>query len=302
MTELDSLNQQFAIPGHVDFVAGPGGLIQASINNGLASAEILLQGAQVIGWQAGHAAPVIWLSKGARFEAGKAIRGGIPICWPWFGPHPETPALPAHGFARTAFWEVAHTEAFPNGATCIDFKLQASASTLALWPHEFELHYRVTVSQTLTLELLTHNPGNSAFTITEALHTYFAVGDIGDITIDGLAGCAYVDKVDQEKTKIERGNVQIDSETDRVYLDTPGEFNITDPRLKRRIHVHAEDSYSTVVWNPWQIKSEKMGDMGQDGYRTMVCMEGGNAYNNAVTVPSGQTHRLSTTYSIADQL
>lgn len=302
MTELESLNARFAIPGHIDFIEGPGGLVQARIRNALARADILLQGAQVIQWCPDNEMAVIWLSQGARFEAGRALRGGVPICWPWFGVHPDNPALPAHGFVRTAIWEVSSTQGFPNGATSIDFRLKASDATRAIWPHEFELHYRVSVSRTLTLELLTHNPGDTAITITEALHTYFAVGDVGEVSIDGLAGCTYVDKVDQEKRKIESGNVAISGELDRVYLNTPGEFNITDTRLNRQVHVHAEDSHSTIVWNPWQAKSDKMGDMGPDGYRTMVCMEGGNAYDNAITISPSQTHRLSTTYSIARAL
>lgn len=298
MSELDHLNSRFAISGHVDFFEGKGGLVQARINNTLASAEITLQGAHLISWQPRGEAPVVWLSEDARFEQAKGIRGGVPICWPWFGFHETDPALPAHGFVRTAIWQVAATEALPDGSTRIALTFSNSPATLAIWPHTFKLNYIVTVGRELTLELKTENTGAHPFEITEALHTYFAIGDIGKMHIHGLAGRTYADKVDGMAQKIESGAVIIQSEVDRIYLDTDGKCQIEDLHQKRIIEINAEDSRTTVIWNPWVTKAEKMGDMGKDGHRTMICVESANALDNRVTVTPEKPHSLIARYCV----
>jgi len=299
MQYLENLNQQFAIAGHLDFVQGQGGLLMARINNAQASAEITLQGAHLIGWQPRETAPVIWLSQAARFEQAKSIRGGVPVCWPWFGVHPQDPSLPAHGFARTALWQVATTEALPDGATRIAFTLTHHEKTSPAWPHPYRLHYRISVGHELELELTTENTGNVPFEITEGLHTYFAVGDIEQTEVVGLAGYLYADKTDGMKRKHEAGTVTVRSEVDRVYLDTDGQCHVNDLRLHRRIEISSEGSRSTVVWNPWQAKTAQMDDMRNDGYRTMLCVESVNALDNAVSVAPGTQHSLLARYRLA---
>lgn len=298
MSELDYLNSKFAISGHIDFLEGKGGLIRARINNTFASVEITLQGAHLISWQPHGEAPVIWLSENARFEEGKGIRGGIPICWPWFGLHETDSTLPAHGFVRTAMWQVASTETLSDGATSITLTLSSSPATQAIWPHDFKLDYIVTVGHELELELKTENTGSHSFEITEALHTYFAIGDIDKIKINGLAGRTYADKVDGMTRKVEPGKVHILSEVDRIYLDTDGKCQIEDLQQQRMIEITAESSRAIVVWNPWMAKAEKMGDMGKDGYRTMVCVESANALEHSVNVSPGKPHRLIAGYAV----
>lgn len=298
MLDLDSLNRQFAISGHVNFIEGQDGLPVARIRNALAGSDIALQGAHVLSFQPMGEAPVIWLSTQAKFAPGKSVRGGIPVCWPWFGAHDSDASLPAHGFARSMMWNVIASAALPESATRITFELAQNDATLTQWPHPCRLRNIVTVGESLTVELITENTGTSTFALGEALHTYCAIGDIATIRITGLEGCEYLDKVEGFKRKIQADSVTIASEVDRVYLDTTADCVIEDGGLKRCIRVAKSGSHSTVVWNPWIEKSIQMGDMGENGYRGMVCVESANAADNLVSVAPGETHRLRVAYSV----
>jgi glucose-6-phosphate 1-epimerase len=298
MQNIDSLNQQYAIPDHISFSVSVGGLIIANIHNRLAVAKIALQGAHLFAWQPHDESPVIWLSENARFETGKAIRGGIPLCWPWFGFHEQDPSQPAHGFVRTAMWGVSKTEALPDGSTHIVFTLSNNAPMPAIWPHAFKLDYSVTIGRELGLELRTENTGDQAFKVSEALHTYFAVGNIEQTVVHGLTGRHYADKTDGMKRKLESGAVRVQSEIDRIYFDTDGLCRIEDIGQQRSIEITSENSRSTTVWNPWQDKAGKMDDMGMQGYRYMVCVENGNALDNTVTIAPGQRHSLIARYAV----
>jgi D-hexose-6-phosphate mutarotase len=303
MDEITNLNQRFAIHGHLSFATGEGGLVMANIQNAHAHAQIMLQGAHILTFQPADDAPLIWLSPKAKYIPGKAVRGGVPICWPWFGNYesgnPETDKnYPAHGIARTALWEVIDSEKTATGATRITFNLQIDAAAKALWPHPCALHYIVTVGRDLVIELVTHNTGSNSFTITEALHTYFVIGDIDAVQVSGLEGCNYIDKVDGFKLKTEPDNVKVESEVDRVYLNTAKDCVIEDRKLRRNILVAKSGSDSTVVWNPWSEKSAQMADMGEGAYRGMLCVESANAAENAVTVAPGQHHSMRVVYAV----
>ena len=298
MSNLKSLNHHFAIPGHLTFIEGPGGLSIARIQNGLARSDIALQGAHILTFQPKGEEPVIWLSPQAKFAPGKSVRGGVPVCWPWFGNHATEAGFPAHGFARTTDWRVIDSAALPNGATRITLELQKNAAARAQWPHMCHLRNIITVGRELTIELVTQNTGGAPFEITEALHTYFVIGDIDAVQITGLEGCEYLDKVDGFKRKSEPGAVTITSEVDRVYLNTTADCIIHDQKLNRRIRATKTGSHSTVVWNPWIEKAQQMGDLGENGYRGMVCVESANAAENAVMVAPGETHTLRAVYSV----
>jgi D-hexose-6-phosphate mutarotase len=294
-----ALNQSFAIPGHVQFKVGPGGLAVAEIANLHADASIALQGAHIMTWKPHGQEPVLWLSRFGKFAPGKSIRGGVPICWPWFGPHAEDSKLPSHGFARTVMWEILETEALPDGATFLRLGLVETAATRAQWPHPSSAQLRVTIGAELKIELVTRNTGNAPFQIGEALHTYFNIGDVADMAIRGLEGCAYLDKAGGGSTRmVQQGPIVIESEVDRVYLDTEADCLIDDRRLKRRIRIAKSGSRSTVVWNPWIEKAEKMGDFGPEGYRGMVCVESANAVDNVVTILPGEEHVLMLAISV----
>jgi glucose-6-phosphate 1-epimerase len=289
---LEDLNQHFAIPGHLIFKEGPGGLAVAEIANTSAEAMIALQGAHVMTYQPRGHAPVLWLSKFAKFAPGKSIRGGVPVCWPWFGPHAEEAKFPAHGYARTVMWEVLETRAEQDGSTAIRCGLVESDATRAQWPHASSVQMLVTVGSRLRVELLTRNLSSAPLVLGEALHTYFHISDVGDMAIRGLEGCEYLDKVDNFARKTQQGPIVIESEVDRVYLNTEADCVIEDRGLQRSIRIAKQGSRSTVVWNPWTEKAEKMGDFGPDGHRGMVCVETANAAENLVTIAPGAEHRM----------
>lgn len=296
--DLAALNARYGIPDQLGFKEGTGGLTVAEVANEQATATIALQGAHLFDWSPRGQQPVIWLSRDARFGPGRAIRGGVPVCWPWFGPHPTEPAFPSHGFARTGAWEVIEAEALPDRATRIGLCLADNDVARAQWPHPSRLEIHFTVGTALAIELVTRNTGPAPFTIGQALHTYFAVSDVRRIAIHGLDGCPYLDKVDGGSRKCQSGPVTIEAETDRIYLDTTADCLIDDPVLGRRIRIRKGGSRSTVVWNPWAEKAAKMGDMGEDGYLTMVCVESANAAEDVVSLPPGGEHRLWVRYEV----
>lgn len=284
--------------GGVHFKEGAGGFALVEVENAHGSAQIALQGAQLLSWTPKGAPAVVWLSPAAKYAAGKSVRGGVPVCWPWFGPHPAEAAFPAHGFVRGLPWEPGDVQLRADGATLLTFRLGGDATTQRWWPHPFALEYRLTIGDALELELVTRNTGDAVFTITEALHTYFAVSDVREIRIDGLDGCDYLDKVDDGRRKRQQGPIRFDAETDRIYLDTTADCVIDDPSLRRRIRIAKRGSRSTVVWNPWIDKAARLGDMGDDGYLRMVCVESANAADAAVTVAAGAEHRLWVRYTV----
>ena len=297
--EIDSLNASFGIPGQIEFREGPGGLALVELVNDQSTARILLQGAQLIDWVPRGQAPVIWLSGDARFVDGKSARGGVPVCWPWFGPHATESGYPAHGYARGAPWQVIGSRrAQGNAGTGLSLRLQRSDRLHAMWPHDCDLEIHISVAETLAMELVTRNTGSIAVSISEALHTYFSVSDVRRIAVQGLDGCAYLDKVDDGTRCTQQGPVTFTAETDRIYLHAAGDCLIDDPGLSRRIRIRKQGSASTVVWNPWVDKAARLGDMGDDGYLHMVCVESGNVADDTVTIAAGEQHRISVEYAV----
>lgn len=295
---LTELNQKFAIPGHVAFKEIADGMTAAEVANAHAEARIVLQGAHVATFQPRGQEPVIWLSPLAKFAPGKSIRGGVPVCWPWFGPHAGNASFPGHGFARTVMWGVLETRALPDGATFLRFGLVESDATRAQWPHASSAQLEITVGAALRVELVTRNNGTAPFVLGEALHTYFHISDLANMKITGLEGCDYLDKVGAPARRAQQGAVVIESEVDRIYLDVPGDCLIEDGALQRRIRIHGQGARSAVVWNPWVEKADKMGDFGPQGYRGMVCVETANAAENVVTLAPGEEHRMAAVYSV----
>lgn len=298
MTTAQQLNSQFGIDGQLGFREDASGLVVAEISNAQATASLCLQGAHLMTWQPrSQAVPVVWLSRDAKLAAGKSIRGGAPVCWPWFGAHASESGFPGHGFARTVPWQLIESGSEPDGATRLTLRLVESENTRAQWAHDCKLDLTVIVGETLRMELTTENTGASDFVIGEALHTYFRIGDIGSVRVTGLTGCDYWDKVGATALRKQEGAISFSSETDRVYVNTSAECVIEDEQLKRRIHVAKSGSLSTVVWTPWTEKANKMGDMGQpDGWREMVCVESVNALENVVKVSAGTRHTLIVEY------
>jgi glucose-6-phosphate 1-epimerase len=257
-----------------------------------------LQGAHVMTWQPKGQKPVIWLSKAAKFAAGKSIRGGVPLCWPWFGAHATEAGYPGHGFARTIPWALLDTHKLPDGRVRLIFEPVMNDAARAQWPHASKVRYTVNVGQELVVALATTNTGDAPFPVGQALHTYFEIGDIHNASVAGLEGCAYIDKVDGGKRKKQKGAVTFSGETDRVYLGTNGCCGIVDPVLKRTLLITSTGSRSTVVWTPWTEKAAKMGDFGKQGENRMVCVETANAADDVITLAPGETHRMTAQYRV----
>lgn len=298
MGVVDSLNTQFALTGHMVFLVGENGLPVARIENKLATAEVYLHGAHITAFQPQGGEPVLWLSPQAQFQSDKAIRGGVPIIWPWFGPHATDSDKPQHGFARTAEWQVKAVKALADNSTQLQLGLTDTPATRALWPHAFELSLKITVGTELHLELTSRNTGEQLFAIGAALHSYFSIAEVNNMLVDGLQGCNYIDQLDNNKIKKQNGAVCIAQEVDRIYLDTEANCVIHDTTLSRQIHVKKTGSRSTVVWNPWAEKAKAMSDFSDAGYQQMLCIETANAVGDVRELAPGETHTLSQTITV----
>ena len=203
---------------------------------------------------------LMFLSEKAYYQTGKAIKGGTPICWPWFGPDPEGLGRASHGFVRNRLWSMQSTTTTPEQETKVTLGLKNTAETREIWPHAFELAIEITVGKTLTIALITRNTGDQPFPITQALHTYFKIGDITSVQVCGLEDKKYIDKVDGGTQKNQSGLITITEEVDRIYMDVSPELVIEDPTLKRKIRIKSTGSQTAIVWNPWVDNSVKMAD------------------------------------------
>ena len=293
---LSTLNTTFALGNSLRFTETVPGLPVAEISTPLATASVALHGAHVLSWQPAGQAPVIWVSKAAIFELGKPVRGGVPLCWPWFGPLADKPM---HGFVRTMVWQVRGAELDASGQLVLRLGLTDDASTRALWDFAFDLELVVTVGSTLTIALTTRNTGDVSFSINQALHTYFATSDIRRTTVQGLAGGSYIDKVQNFAVCQQAGDVVFTGETDRIYTDTTADSLIVDGVTGRRIRITKQGSASTVVWNPWTDKEKNIVDMAAGEHRQMVCVETCNAGPDSISIPAGVVHTLAATISVA---
>jgi D-hexose-6-phosphate mutarotase len=261
----------------VCFVKGLGGLPMLKIESASSTAEIYLHGAHVTHFQRHDEPPLLWISRESKFEPGKPIRGGIPVILPWFGPRENAPA---HGFARIKEWELVEIATLKGGMLSIHLRLPYCEEMESFGA--FTADYLVTIGDELDLELILSNPSREReLAIEECLHTYFAIGDISEISVSGLKRAKYLDKVGGSVEKTETNDfITFASEVDRVYMDTATPVEILDRKLRRKIRVEKEDSVSTVVWNPWIAKAKAMPDFGDEEYREMVCVESGNVGKN----------------------
>lgn len=283
--------RQFEIAGVVEVVEGNGGLPKVVITAPEVSAEMYLHGAHITSWKPSGAEEVLFLSSQSRWEDGHAIRGGIPICFPWFGGKADDPKAPAHGFVRTKSWHLESISRVGNAVTVSMFT-ESDETTKRWWPAEFRLLYRATFGRELSLELVMLNKGKTALRFEEALHAYHRVGNIQEARLRGLDGVQYLDKTDSNRKKMQQGEIAITSETDRVYLDTTGAIDLDDPVTHRATHVVKENSRTTVVWNPWVQKARALSDMGNDEWTQMICIESSNVSDFAVDLAPGQQHTM----------
>jgi len=282
------LHSRFRVPG-VEFADTEHGLVRARVSLDGMTGELFLQGAQVTQWQPAGQTPVIFTSPSTAYAPGKAIRGGVPVIFPWFGPHPSDPKAPQHGFARTADWRL---DAVESDAGAVTF-------TLSLTPDDFAVTYRARFGQELDLELTVRNRSARELEFEEALHTYFTVSDVERVSVLGLEGGSFIDKTAAMQRRPPAGKpLSLTKETDSVYLDVPGALTIDDPGLRRRIAIAKTGAASTIVWNPWAEKAAAMADLGAANWRGFVCVETGNAADNRLRLAAGGEHRLTTRIAV----
>jgi glucose-6-phosphate 1-epimerase len=276
--------------GRVTFLDGQGELPMLEISTPWSTAEVYLQGAHVTQFKKKDEPPLLFLSQCSRFVEGQPIRGGIPVIFPWFG---AREGLGQHGFARVKAWDLKEVAPAPDGSVRVRFRLPACPEAAGFPP--FTADYLVTVSQSLTLQLvITSQSEDAEFTFENCLHSYFEVGDVTAISITGLKGLNYLDKVAHFVEQTETHDaLRIASEVDRIYQNATGTVEILDPRLGRRIRVEKQGSTSTVVWNPWIAKSRQMPDFGDEEYERMLCVESGNVASNSISLPPGAVSTLT---------
>jgi len=302
MLSMDDLKRRFDIPGVVTIEAGQGSLPRLLVLSDLSQAEIYLHGAHITQFQPRGARPVLFMSQESQFLAAKPIRGGVPLVFPWFGPRAQSPESPAHGFARIREWSLESCERRADGSVRIVFALASDDSTLRLWPHPFSLRMTFLIGTSLELLLEARGLGRGApsFSFEEAFHTYLRVGDVRQVSVEGLENTGYIDKVDAQKRKIEAsGSLRISGETDRVYLDTKSTCIVRDPVFERSIRIEKEGSGSTVVWNPWTAKARAMSDFGDEEWPEMICIETANVGERAVRLEGDQTHSMRARIKLA---
>ncbi|AZE81368.1 D-hexose-6-phosphate mutarotase [Pseudomonas synxantha] len=267
-------------------------------------AELMVarQGAHIFSYQRQGEQPLIWPNPEAVFKPGKGIRTGVPVCWPWFGVFDRNPQsvkamrqseqpAGAHGFVRTALWELAET-AIEGEALRIELVLPVPAGGFPDWPHQVNLKLSLLLDDRLHIQLTSHNLGTDTVTLSQALHTYFAVSDVRNVQVEGLDGLAYIDTADGWIEKQQAGLLHFTAETDRIYLDTPAQLSIVDKDWQRRVQLISQGSSSTVVWNPWTERAKALDDMADDGWQGMLCIETANVLDDVVSLAAGESHTL----------
>ena len=292
MQTPDELNTRFGLAGAVAFDTGEGGLTRATVRTPACTGEAYLHGAHATHWQpAGHA-PVLWQSTRAVFAHGKPIRGGVPICFPWFAGHrpQDQPDAPSHGLARTAIWDVVDT-ACEGGAIAITFATRIAP---------YGLRYTARFGTTLGLELQATNTSDTDAAFEAALHCYFVISQITQARVTGLSGAAYENTVGGASTRHTQPDTPLafTSETDAIYA-TDAACKILDPGLSRVISIEKQGSASTVVWNPWNQKARAMHDFADDEWPGMLCVEPGNITPNGVSLRPGQSHTTAATVGVS---
>lgn len=272
------------------------------VNNSLAVARISLQGAHVDWWRPKSAKQdVLWRSTNARYEKGRSIRGGVPICWPWFGNHPTDGSFCIHGFARVIPWKLVESSQLKNGATKILLRMLPTEIAIKQLSYSFELLLTIVIGESLYLNLKTTNLSDSPFTISEGFHPYFYISDIDNIKVTGLENSVYTDKIKNFNLGIEKNYITFNGEFDRAYTNTSNDCYIEDEKFNRVITVKKSNSNSTVVWTPGGEKAMTMGDMGEEGeWRRMVCVETTNLLENSVVIYPQLSHSIATEYSVQE--
>jgi len=295
--DLAQLNEHFGLPGVLAFDAAPSGLIKVENTTPQANATVYLQGAHLTAWKPAGQQPVIFTSRKTELALGKAIRGGIPVCFPWFAARHDGKTGPSHGFGRIQDWTLAFA-ALAGDDLHLTFTLGPTDMSRGLGFDHFRLAYQLIIGRTLTMQLTVANDGASPLVFEEALHTYYKVADVHEINVTGLEDVTYLDKNDLMQAKKQDGAISITGPTDRVYLNTTTTCVIHDTVSKRRIHVAKTNSNATVVWNPWESGAKKLADMDPTEWHEFVAVETVNAAVDTITLAPGASHTMEAHISV----
>ena len=291
------LNRRFGIPGVATVCEGEGALPRVHITAHLGEGEMYLHGAHVTSWKPAGNDEMLFVSTKSRWEEGQAIRGGIPICFPWFRAKADDPHAPAHGFLRTRMWQLESIGENEDGVAITMFS-ESDEQTRRWWPGEFRVEQRVLFGSKLSLELVCTNTGTTPIRFEEALHTYNRVADVHDARLQGLDTVRFLDNTDSNKEKTQRGDVAIASASDNAYMNTGTAVDLVDPKMRRRIRLTKINSLTTVVWNPWAEAAAKMRDLGDGEWTQFLCVEASNILGAAVNLEPGQEHKMTAVLSV----
>ncbi|MVW87546.1 D-hexose-6-phosphate mutarotase [Pseudomonas sp. PB101] len=272
------------------------------IRHGQAELLVAQQGAHILSYQLAGQPPLIWLNDEAVFKTGKSIRAGVPVCWPWFGVFERNPqsvqamragkeAPSAHGFVRAMDWELGGIEA-EGESLKVEFLLPYPEGGFPGWPHQVDLTLSIRLDDQLHIQLSSHNRGADTVSISQALHSYFAVSDVREVHVEGVDGLNYIETLDNWKTVTQAGDLRFTGETDRIYLDAPPQLTIVDPAWERRIVLTSSGSRTAVIWNPWIDRAAAFSDMADDGWQRMLCIETANVMGDVVNLKPGASHTL----------
>jgi glucose-6-phosphate 1-epimerase len=297
--DLTQLNEHFSLPGVLAFHATANGLIYAGITTPHASATVYLQGAHLAAWQPKGQQPVIFVSRKSEFAPGKAIRGGVPIAFPWFAARHDGKTGPSHGFARIQDWTLAFA-ALAGDDLHLTFTLGPTEMSRNLGYDNFRLAYQLIIGRSLAMQLTVANDAAEPLVFEEALHTYYAVADIHEVSVSGLEGVTYLDKNDNLQAKQQHGAITITEPTDRVYLNTSSTCILHDIAGKRRVTVAKTGSNTTVVWNPWESGASKLPDLDPTEWHEFLAVETVNAAANAITLAPGARHVMQANISVEE--
>jgi glucose-6-phosphate 1-epimerase len=293
MIDIDELDDKFSIEGEVGFAELENDLVFITVSNKYADADICLYGAHITSFRPHNSMDLLWMSPDSSFELGKPIRGGIPVCFPWFGPHKTDPEKPQHGFGRLMYWEVVSTSTNTSGESVVKLQLCSSDETKVYWPYDFCAEMTIVVGKTLTATLKVTNTSGQPFDYTCALHTYYSLSAIESISIEGLKGTTYFDQLTGEFGIQEGEPLEITEALTRHYLNTESQVVIADSAFRRRIKVDKTGSKVTTVWNPGAETCAKIGDLPDDGFETFVCVEATNAFDYPVKLAAGESFETS---------
>lgn len=294
MAELD---RRFGITGIATVCEGNGAMPRVQITSRLGEGEMYLHGAHVTSWKPAGADETLFLSSKSHWEGGQAIRGGIPICFPWFRGKVDDPQAPAHGFVRTKAWQIESIVENESGVAVTMFT-GSDESIQHWWPGNFRLVHRATFGSELRLELVCTNTGTTPLRFEEALHTYNRVVDVKNVRLQGLDGVHFLDNTCSNQEKTQHGEVAIVTQTDNAYLNTQNAVDLLDPGMRRQIRLQKTNSSTTVVWNPWREAAGKMRDLGDSEWSQFFCVEASNILDAAVNLAPGQEHTMTAVLSV----